>query len=112
MGIVAASTMAAGDGMADLVGRQWGKNNKWWFSDSKSMAGTVAFAISASFTSYGLVKWLQHAGCLQIALSPPDLALNIVAISILCSIVELLPIGDDNFTVPLSAAVLAAFLLQ
>jgi phytol kinase len=111
-GIVAASTMAAGDGMADLVGRQWGRNNQWWFSDSKSIVGTVAFAVSASLTSYGLVNWLQYTGCLQIALNPTDLALRIVAISIICSIVELLPIGDDNFTVPLSAATLAALLLQ
>lgn len=111
-GIVAASTMAAGDGMADLVGRQWGKNNKWWFSDSKSVAGTMAFAVSASLTSFGLVNWLQYTGCLQIALNPTDLALRIVAISIICSVVELLPIGDDNFTVPISAAALAALLLQ
>jgi len=112
IGIVAASTMAAGDGMADLVGRKFGKDNKWWFSDSKSVAGTVAFVVSASFTSYGLVNWFQYTGCLQIALSPMDLALRITAISVLCAIVELLPIGDDNFTVPLSAAALAALLLR
>jgi dolichol kinase len=112
IGIVAASTMAAGDGMADLVGRKWGKNNKWWFSESKSVAGTAAFTISASLTSYGLVNWLQYTGCLEIGLLPMDLMLRIVAISVTCSILELLPIGDDNFTVPLTAAALAAFLLH
>jgi dolichol kinase len=112
IGIVAASTMAAGDGMADLIGRRFGKSNKWWFSDDKSVAGTVAFAISASFASYGLINWLQYTGCLEVGLSSADLALRIVWISVICSIVELLPIGDDNFTVPLSASALAAFLLQ
>lgn len=111
-GIVAASTMAAGDGMADLVGRRFGKDNKWWFSEDKSIAGTVAFAISASFVSYGLLVWLQYTGCLGIALGSADLALRIVAISVVCSFVELLPIGDDNFTVPLSAAALAALFLH
>jgi len=112
IGIVAASTMAAGDGMADLIGRRFGKTNKWWFSNDKSVAGTVAFAISASFVSYGLVNWLQYTGCLEIGFSSTDLALRIVGISILSSIVELLPIGDDNFTVPLAAMAMAALFLQ
>ena len=112
IGVVAACTMAAGDGAADLIGRRFGKNNKWWFSKDKSVSGTVAFAVSASFASYGLVNWLQYTGCLEVGLSSLDLALRIVLISVICSIVELVPIGDDNFTVPLSAAALAAFLLQ
>lgn len=112
IGVVAACTMAAGDGMADLIGRQFGRNTKWWFSEDKSVTGTVAFAISASFASYGLVNWLQYTGCLEVGLSSVDLVLRIVCISVICSIVELLPIGDDNFSVPLSAAALAAFLLH
>ena len=112
IGIVATCTMAAGDGMADLIGRQWGKNNKWWFSDSKSIAGSVGFTIASTLTSLGLVKWLVFTGCLQTALGSADLAIRIFGISLFCAIVELLPVGDDNYTVPLSAAVLAAILLH
>jgi dolichol kinase len=43
IGITALCTMAAGDGMADIVGRRLGKDNKWFFSEKKSMAGSLAF---------------------------------------------------------------------
>ena len=111
IGVIALSTMAAGDGMADLVGRQWGRNNKWFFSEDKSVAGTVAFATASSLTSIGLINWLITTGCLQAGLGPMELAVRIIGISVACSIVELLPIGDDNYTVPLSAALLAALLV-
>jgi phytol kinase len=111
IGIIAASTMAAGDGMADLVGRKWGRNNKWWFSEDKSIAGSTAFAVSSSLTSFGLVNWLSAMGCLETSLGTTDLAIRIIAISVICAMVELLPIGDDNYTVPLSAAALASLLL-
>lgn len=111
-GIVATATMAAGDGMADLVGRKWGRNNKWWFSKDKSVAGTAAFAVFATLTSFGLVSWLQFTGCLQIGIDPIDLLGRIAVIGVICSIVELLPVGDDNFTVPISAAILASYTLK
>jgi dolichol kinase len=112
VGIIAMSTMAAGDGMADLVGRRWGRNNKWFFSEDKSIVGTAAFAVASSLTSIGLVNWLMYTGCLQSSMEPMDLALRIIAISVACSLVELLPVGDDNYSVPLSAAALAALLLH
>jgi dolichol kinase len=112
IGVIAISTMAAGDGMADLVGRKWGRNNKWWFSEDKSVAGTVAFAISSTLTSYGLVQLFMTTGFYQSPWAPLHLLLQIAGISVVCSIIELLPIGDDNYTVPISAAILTALLLQ
>jgi dolichol kinase/tetrahydromethanopterin S-methyltransferase subunit G len=112
VGVIAMSTMAAGDGMADLVGRKWGRNNKWWFSEDKSVAGTVAFAISSTLTSYGLVQLFMTTGFYQSPLAPLALLLQIAGISVVCSMIELLPFGDDNYTVPISAAILTALLLQ
>ena len=112
VGVIAMSTMAAGDGMADLVGRRFGRNNKWWFSESKSVAGSIAFTIASSLASFGLVNWLIFTGCLETTFEPMALALRIFGISVLCAMVELLPVGDDNYTVPLSAAVLTALLLH
>ena len=112
VGVIAMSTMAAGDGMADLVGRRFGRNNKWWFSESKSVAGSIAFTIASSLASFGLVNWLIFTGCLETTFEPMALALRIIGISVLCAMVELLPVGDDNYTVPLSAAVLTALLLH
>jgi phytol kinase len=111
VGIVALSTLAAGDGMADLVGRRFGRENKWFFSESKSIAGTAGFAVASSLCSIGLVNWLSVTGCLQYSLGPTDLALRIIAISVICAIVELFEFVDDNYSVPITAAVLTAWLL-
>jgi phytol kinase len=112
VGVVALSTMAAGDGMADLVGRKWGRQSKWFFSEDKSVVGSVAFAVASSISSIGLVTWLITTGCLQSTLLWTDLAFRITGISLTCAVVELLPIGDDNYTVPLSAAILAYLFLS
>ena len=111
VGVIAMSTMAAGDGMADLVGRKFGRTNKWWFSEDKSIAGSVAFVISSALTSYGLVQLFMATGFYQSALLPVDLLLRIIGISVACAIIELLPVGDDNYTVPISAGTLAALFL-
>ena len=111
-GIIAVNTMAVGDGMADLVGRKWGQNSKWFFSEDKSIVGSVAFAMSSSLCSIGLVSWLISAGCLQSALDFADLSLRIIGISVACALVELVPIGNDNYTVPLCAGLLAALFLS
>ena len=58
------------------------------------------------------VNWLIFTGCLETTFEPMALALRIFGISVLCAMVELLPVGDDNYTVPLSAAVLTALLLH
>eukprot|EP00566_Odontella_aurita_P010097 CAMPEP_0113541390 /NCGR_PEP_ID=MMETSP0015_2-20120614/9005_1 /TAXON_ID=2838 /ORGANISM="Odontella" /LENGTH=418 /DNA_ID=CAMNT_0000441291 /DNA_START=17 /DNA_END=1273 /DNA_ORIENTATION=+ /assembly_acc=CAM_ASM_000160 len=111
-GVVAVSTMAAGDGVADLIGRRFGKNNKWFFNQSKSVAGTTAFAVAAFLTSTALAWWLGHAGALTLPMAFEDVTVRIAAISIVCAFVELIPFGDDNWTVPLSAAVLTATLIR
>lgn len=112
IGAVAMSTMAAGDGMADLIGRRFGQNNKWWFSEEKSIAGTAAFAVASALTSFGVVRLFMTTGYVQSALLPGELLTRVSVISVICALIELLPFGDDNYTVPLSAAVLAGLLLQ
>eukprot|EP00532_Pseudo-nitzschia_australis_P010004 CAMPEP_0168239080 /NCGR_PEP_ID=MMETSP0140_2-20121125/21292_1 /TAXON_ID=44445 /ORGANISM="Pseudo-nitzschia australis, Strain 10249 10 AB" /LENGTH=522 /DNA_ID=CAMNT_0008173283 /DNA_START=260 /DNA_END=1825 /DNA_ORIENTATION=+ len=111
-GVVAMTTMAAGDGMADIIGRRFGKNGyKWPFSDGqKSLVGTAAFCASAFALTTAACYWLLLTGCLALpsTLAFADVALRIGAISCICALVEILPIGDDNYTVPGSAALLAA----
>ena len=111
IGVVAVSNMAAGDGMADLVGRRFGRTNKWWFSDSKSITGTVAFIISSTLASFGFLQFFMYTGFYQSTLGPMDLFLRASGISLACGLIELLPIGDDNYTVPLGAAILAGLYL-
>eukprot|EP00529_Nitzschia_sp_RCC80_P021166 CAMPEP_0113488754 /NCGR_PEP_ID=MMETSP0014_2-20120614/26180_1 /TAXON_ID=2857 /ORGANISM="Nitzschia sp." /LENGTH=416 /DNA_ID=CAMNT_0000382477 /DNA_START=126 /DNA_END=1376 /DNA_ORIENTATION=+ /assembly_acc=CAM_ASM_000159 len=144
VGVVAMTVMAAGDGMADLIGRRWGGSTQWQsvlrgdknaingdydnakdinddskpilygFGENKSVVGTCAFTVSAFVVTFSLVTWLQFTGCMELPsyLETADIALRILLISIVTSIVELLPVGDDNYTVPLTAAGMAALLLQ
>ncbi len=109
---VALSTMAAGDGMADIFGRRFGKNNKWFFSESKSVAGTVGFVVSAAACSIGLAAWLISTNTVIVMMPFPSLVARICFISAASSIVELFPFADDNWTVPTISALLAAMLIH
>jgi dolichol kinase len=110
--IVALSTMAAGDGMADLVGRRFGANNQWPNSN-KSVAGTVAFWVSSTLVATGLLAWFQYTGCLVLPFGLAHVAGTVAGITLVSAILELLPwLGDDNYTVPFSAAVLTVLLLH
>jgi len=110
-GVIVLSTMAAGDGVADIVGRRLGKNNKWLFNKDKSIAGTLAFFIASALCSIGILWWFSFNGV--VTLSSPFLiiAQKFALISALCAMVELAPFGDDNWSVPISAAVLSMILL-
>lgn len=108
-GVVAMTTMAAGDGMADIIGRRYGKNGyKWPFGDGqKSLAGTAAFGVFAFGLTLAICSWLIATGALPSSLAFSELATRIFAISCICALVEVLPVGDDNYTVPGSAALLS-----
>lgn len=111
-GIMAITALAAGDGMADLVGRRIGKfTGKWPFSSSKSYAGTAAFALSSFLAGVFLCSWFQHFGAFSLELSRDEQVLRIAFISLAASLVELIDSLDDNWTVPISAAVLSYLLL-
>jgi dolichol kinase len=113
VGVVSLATMACGDGLADLVGRRLGSTNKWFFNRSKSMAGSAAFIAGSFVASFGLISWLTSTGAMDaLGLSSFELAKRLLAIAVVCAGVELIPAGDDNYSVPISAALLSAFLLS
>uniref|UniRef100_A0A7S1ZXN8 phytol kinase n=1 Tax=Ditylum brightwellii TaxID=49249 RepID=A0A7S1ZXN8_9STRA len=113
IGVIAVSTMAAGDGLADLIGRRYGSTNKWSFAPSKSKAGTLAFFVASTVCSILLASWLSYTNVLTLPFSSfPVLAITIAFISAVCAIVEILPLGDDNWTVPACAAVLSFLLFR
>ena len=113
VGIVAMATLAAGDGLADLIGRRWGKKNTWP-GLKKSVAGSMAFWVGSWITSVGLLQWMQYWGCFSLAGDSTnilDMVWRVGTITLLAAIVELIPIADDNYTVPLAAALGALWLL-
>jgi dolichol kinase len=110
-GIVALSNLAAGDGLADLVGRRLGKNNKWPGLD-KSLAGTIAFWLGATACSVGLLLWMQFAGNFVLQTTGLELVTTVAAISLAAALLELVPWADDNYTVPVAAGVLTLLFLH
>jgi phytol kinase len=111
VGIVALSCLAAGDGLADLIGRRLGANNQWP-GLKKSVAGSLAFWAGSLVTSVGLLLWMQYWGCLELPFGGSELWLRVAVITLGSAILELVPIADDNYTVPFSAALLTMVLLQ
>jgi dolichol kinase len=97
--------------MADIVGRRFGKTNKWPFAPNKSVAGSAAFIVAATLTSTVLSAWMSYTGCLTLPMPMAELVQRIFIISFLSAGVELLPFVDDNWTVPLSAAIMSSLLL-
>ncbi|OEU14552.1 hypothetical protein FRACYDRAFT_241099 [Fragilariopsis cylindrus CCMP1102] len=62
---------------------------------------------------YGRHDIKNATGCLtSTSLTVVELASRIFLIGWICAFIEILPLGDDNYTVPGSAAVLAALLLR
>jgi phytol kinase len=113
IGIVALSTLAVGDGLADMMGRRFGTSNTWP-GLNKSVAGSLAFWVGSTVASVGLLIWMQTWGILALpaGLTMMDIWLRVACICFVSAALELVPIVDDNYTVPISAALGAALLLQ
>ena len=113
LSIIVVCQMAIGDGMADIIGRRFGKT-RWPKamepSGKKSVEGSLAFAGFAFAASLGMLGVNNLAGItsIDLGLAAPRLAL----ISLIASAVELLPLGDDNLTVPGSSAIAAILLFR
>jgi hypothetical protein len=105
IGVISVCQMAAGDGLADIFGRRWG-TAKWPFSDRKSYVGSLAFVVGAFTVCSAVLALFVGTGCLEL-----DLVANLPAlllISIICALVELLPIGKQSH---LSICVFACFVV-
>jgi uncharacterized protein (TIGR00297 family) len=102
--IVAAAwgILAAGDGLATIVGRAAGRTPLPWNRD-KTAEGTAAFVVAGSLAAAALAWWTRPA------VTPlPPLWFTIgaaVAAAIVAAFVETIPVRlDDNISVPASAA--------
>lgn len=110
--VVAIIQLCFGDGAAEVFGRKFGKRTQWglsWTGD-KSIAGTLAFAVSAFLGSCGGVAWFHYQGVTQISLNDPYTLFSLATISVACAALELVPkqvIGDDNLTIAILSIVLS-----
>jgi uncharacterized protein (TIGR00297 family) len=95
------AVLAAGDGMATLVGRAVGGPRIPW-NEEKTISGTAAFWIFGSLAGSALALW-----CRQVVMPPPYLWFSVaapVAAAGAAALVETIPVRlDDNISVPASA---------
>jgi uncharacterized protein (TIGR00297 family) len=94
--------LAVGDGMATLVGRQFGRTRIPW-NREKSIAGSCAFVVCGGCAGALLAWWCRPAvvppAYLWFSLGAPFVA------ALAAAFVETIPIKlDDNISVPASAA--------
>jgi phytol kinase len=110
VGILALMLMCGGDGLAEVIGRRWGRA-KLPFSRTKSWAGSAAMFAGSFVFGLGFV-WLFNAlGHFQPPLAAGPATLKVAAISLAATVVEALPFEDiDNLTTTAAAIALGLWL--
>ena len=107
-GIVALMLMCGGDGLADILGRRYGKTHILW-NPRKTWIGSIAMFSGGLILSLSILAIYISIGFFDSTLL--DLIPAILIISLLATIVETLPLPDiDNITVTATAVLLGYFL--
>jgi phytol kinase len=108
IGIVALMVLSGGDGLADIIGRQFGQRKLPW-NQGKSWAGSLGMFLGAwGFSLF--VLWIYHAaGVFTQPVSAYLLPVTVVAL--VSTLVETLPTPDlDNITITVTALILGHWL--
>jgi len=111
---LAVGILAGGDGMAEIIGRRFGKH-KLPYNRNKTVEGSVAMFIFGSLFVIGLVSLFGYFGFKLVGISGHLVYPSIFSISAMCAFVESLPLTnkiDDNLAVPFSAITLGMFFHQ
>ncbi|MEN4100600.1 MAG: phosphatidate cytidylyltransferase [Anaerolineaceae bacterium] len=110
IGIIALMLLCGGDGLADIIGKQYGVIRIPW-SPNKSLAGSMAVFAGGLLFAGGIVALYLAAGVFLGGFM--DYLPAIGGIILVGAIVESLPFVDiDNLTVPLAAVVFGHLLLH
>ncbi|KAF3434122.1 hypothetical protein FNV43_RR25225 [Rhamnella rubrinervis] len=109
VGVISLAMMCGGDGVADIMGRNFG-STKIPYNPSKSWAGSISMFVFGFLVSVGMLYYYSALGYLELdwAMTVQRVAL----VSLVATVVESLPITkviDDNISVPL-ASMATAFL--
>lgn len=109
VGIVALMLMCGGDGLAEIIGRRFGKTRLPW-NRSKSWAGSLAMFLGGWGFSLAILALYIFGGIYPGTLSTYLLPLLLIAL--VGALVETLPLKDiDNITITLSALITGQLLL-
>ena len=106
VGIMALMLMCGGDGLADVVGRRWGKA-KLPIGSEKSWAGSAAMLAGGFVFAFGFVALFNAFGDFQPPLDLGRAAGSVLLISLASTLVEALPLRDiDNLTLTATGVLL------
>jgi len=109
IGMVALMLMCGGDGMADVIGRRFGKRKLPW-APGKSWMGSLAMFLGGWSLSIGILWVYLLAGVFAGQMSSYLPSLTLIALA--GTIVESLPFKDiDNITITITALIFGHFLL-
>ena len=110
IGVIGLMLMCGGDGLADIVGRRWGRAKLPWAQD-KSWMGSLGMLLGGWSFARGAVWVFGMLGVFHAPIGSN--LLPITAIALAGTLVESLPIKDfDNITVTLTAVALGHWLLN
>jgi phytol kinase len=109
IGIAALMLLCGGDGLADIIGKRFGRVRLPW-SKQKSLAGSAAMFSAGWIFAIVIIGLYITAGTFNGSLLSYLPALTIIAFA--GAVVESFPYNDiDNITVPLAAVLLGHLLL-
>jgi phytol kinase len=104
IGITALMLMCGGDGLADVMGRRWGKRKLPW-TKQKSWVGSLGMFLGGWIFAFGIIAVFIQTNIFSDPLS--DYLMPITLISLVGTLIESLPIKDiDNITVTIAAILL------
>ncbi|MCE3216733.1 hypothetical protein HAX54_007867 [Datura stramonium] len=102
--------LCAGDGLADIVGRRFGKQ-KLPYNRNKSFAGSIAMATAGFVASIGFLHYFSLFGYIQVS---SKVVLGFLFMSLAAALVESHPLSselDDNLTVPLTSVLVGSLVI-
>lgn len=107
IGIIALMIMCGGDGLAELIGRNFGKHKLPW-STNKTWAGSLAMFLGGFLTAFLIITIYQRIYPVsELSISAARLAV----ISFATTLIESLPLDDiDNVTISVTAIILGHIL--
>ncbi|MEB3356992.1 MAG: hypothetical protein VKK04_09715 [Synechococcales bacterium] len=111
IGLLALMMMCGGDGLADIVGRRWGKH-KLPLNPDKSWAGSAAMLLGSFLLGFGYVWLFNSLGMFQPALTLGHTVRGVAVVAIAATVVEALPVQEiDNMTITLTVLGLGSLIL-
>ena len=109
IGIIALMLLCGGDGLADVIGRRYGRSHIPW-NPGKSWIGSIAMFFGGLILSIIILAIYFASGIFSFSLV--DLLPTLLLITLIATIVESLPLHDiDNITITATAIILGYLLI-